>query len=161
MDGRLLDRYGHRAMYDAGSNVGARVSSIIRDGDWFWPAVRSDSIVQIQSWLPEVLIGEADQPIWNFKKGIYSYGETWDFLREKKPVIPWFKVVWFPMAIPRYSFMLWLVFRRALVTKVRLCDWGCGKDILCRFCYGEQESVEHLFFHYSFSRRVWRAIIIV
>jgi hypothetical protein len=52
-DGCLLDKYGYRAIniYEAGSNVGARVSSIIRDGDWFWPAAKSDSIVQMQSRL--------------------------------------------------------------------------------------------------------------
>lgn len=83
-DGRLLDKYSYRAMYDARSNVGARVSSIIRDGDWFWPAARSNNIVQIQSRLPEVQISEADLPIWNSKNGIYSCAETWELLREKK-----------------------------------------------------------------------------
>jgi hypothetical protein len=93
--------------------------------------------VQIQGRLPEVLIGEADQPLWNSKKGSYSCAESWDLLREKKPDIPWFKVVWFPMATPHHSFMLWLAFKGALVTKVRLCGWGCGRDILCSFCYGK------------------------
>jgi hypothetical protein len=55
--------------------------------------------------------------------------------------------------------MLWLVFRGALVTKVKLSSWGYGRDILCSFCYAEQESVKHLFFHYSFSRRVWMAVM--
>jgi hypothetical protein len=50
------------------------------------------------------------------------------------------------MAIPRHSFMFWLVFRGALVTKVKLCSWGYGRDILYRFCLEEQESLEHFFF---------------
>jgi hypothetical protein len=33
--------------------------------------------------------------------------------------------------------MLWLVFRGALVTKVKLSSWGYGRDILCRFCYAD------------------------
>jgi hypothetical protein len=157
-DGCLLAKYGHRAMYDAGSNMGARVSSIIRDVQWYWPAARSESIVQIQSRLPEVLICEADQPIWSSKKGTYSCAETWEFLREKKPIIPWFNLVWFPMAIPSHSFMLLLVFRGAIVTKVKMSGWGYGRDTLCRFYYGKQESLEH-FFSCNFSRRVWRAVM--
>jgi hypothetical protein len=101
-----LEKYGYRAMYDAGSHVDARVSSIIRNGEWYWPAARSDQLVQIQSRLPEIPIGESDRPIWNSKKGFYSCADTWEFLREKKPVVTWFKVVWFPLAIPRHAFIL-------------------------------------------------------
>jgi hypothetical protein len=76
-----LEKYGYRAMYDAGSHVDARVSSIIRNGEWYWPAARSDQLVQIQSRLPEIPIGESDRPIWNSKKGFYSCADTWEFLR--------------------------------------------------------------------------------
>jgi hypothetical protein len=79
-EGCLLEKYGHRAVYDAGSNVEARVSSIIRDGEWYWPAARSERIVEIQSRLSEVLICDDDQPIWRSTKGTYSCAETWDFL---------------------------------------------------------------------------------
>jgi hypothetical protein len=70
--------------------------------------------------LLEIPIGEFDKPIWNSKKGLHSWTETWEFLRQKKkkrPEVTWFKVVWFPLAIPRHAFMLSLVFRGALVTK--------------------------------------------
>jgi hypothetical protein len=56
-DGCLLDVYGFRVVYDAGSNLEAKVSSIIRDGEWFWNGSRSDKLVAIQSRLPEVSIG--------------------------------------------------------------------------------------------------------
>jgi len=150
-----LDKYGYKAMCDTGRNMEARVSSIIRDGDWFWPVARLDNIVEIQSRLHEVQISEADQFIWNSKNEIYSCAETLELFREKKKtVISWYKIVWFPMAIPRSSFILWLVFKDAIVTKLKMCGWGYGSDTLRRFCYGKQESVEHLFIHCSFSRRV-------
>ncbi|XP_062161853.1 uncharacterized protein LOC133868855 [Alnus glutinosa] len=38
-----------------------------------------------------------------------------------------------------------------------MCGWGFGGDALRHFCYSSQENVEHLFFQYSFSYRVWRA----
>ncbi|XP_062147964.1 uncharacterized protein LOC133856896 [Alnus glutinosa] len=67
-DGHLIEKYGYRAIYDAGSNVDARVSYIIRNGDWFWPSAHSDNIVAIQCRLSEVEIGAAaNKPIWKSK----------------------------------------------------------------------------------------------
>jgi hypothetical protein len=40
--------------------------------------------VEIQSRLPEVSIGEVDQPVWGTKSGVFSSAETWKELREKK-----------------------------------------------------------------------------
>jgi hypothetical protein len=118
--GCLLDKHGFWTIYDAGSSAGAKLSSIIYDRDWFWPCARSESLVEIQSRLPEVDIGVEDLPIWNSRNGVYSCSETWETLREKKPAMDWWKVVWFSLAIPRHSFLLWLVFRDALVTKERM-----------------------------------------
>jgi hypothetical protein len=44
-------------------------------------------------------------------------GSSLDKKKKKRPEVTWFKVVWFPLAIPRHAFMLSLVFRGALVTK--------------------------------------------
>jgi len=52
-----------------------------------------------------------------------------------------------------------LFFRCALVTKERMCCWGFEGNTLCRFCYGGQESIDHLFFHCSFCRRIWRNLM--
>lgn len=119
-DGCLLDVYGFRVVYDAssnlmlkaGSNLDAKVSSIVRDGEWFWMGARSDKLVAIQSRLHEVSLGGHDMAVWKSKKVlVYSCSETWEFLREKMPTVSWWKSVWFSKAIPRHSFILWLVFR--------------------------------------------------
>jgi hypothetical protein len=52
----------------------------------------------------------------------------------------WWKVVWCLVAIPRHSFLLWLVFRDALVTKEMMSKWGYAGDCLCPFCRGKLES---------------------
>ncbi len=64
-DGCLLDKYGHRAVHNTGSSVGVKLSSIIGNGDWFWPYARSDILVELQSKLPEVAIGENDLLVWS------------------------------------------------------------------------------------------------
>ncbi|XP_062153306.1 uncharacterized protein LOC133861533 [Alnus glutinosa] len=65
----LIDKFGFRAIYDAGSCLGARLSSTIRNGDRFWPCARSDNIVKIQINLPEIEIEGIGLHIWNSRSG--------------------------------------------------------------------------------------------
>jgi hypothetical protein len=74
--GCLIDTYGHRVIYDASPSIGPKLSSIIRRYDWFWSHAISEVIVEIQSRLPNIEIGEADQPVWDSKSGVFSSSET-------------------------------------------------------------------------------------
>jgi hypothetical protein len=91
-------------MYDAGHSIGPKLSSIIRDGSWFWPTARSEVLVEIQSWLREVILGDVDKPIWGTKCGVFSCAEILEELRVKKPIVEWNEVVWFTAAIPKHAF---------------------------------------------------------
>jgi hypothetical protein len=62
--GILLEKYGFRAVYDAQSSVEAKLSSVIRDGEWFWRPGRSEALVDIQTRLTEIRLGHCDKPIW-------------------------------------------------------------------------------------------------
>jgi hypothetical protein len=53
-----MEKYGFRIVYDASCSIGPKLPSIIRNGEWFWPNARSESLVEIQSRLPEVDIGD-------------------------------------------------------------------------------------------------------
>jgi len=75
-EGCLFDKFGYRVIYDAGRNIRPRVSSIIRDGEWFWPNARSEHLVLIQSRLHEIPIGGVDLPIWKSSSGKYSSAQT-------------------------------------------------------------------------------------
>jgi hypothetical protein len=129
--GYLLDRFGYRAIYDSGFSIDAKLSNIIRNEDWFWPLARSEAIVEIQSSLPDIQLGGDDLPVWDSRNGKYSCAETWEKLRSRHPVVPWWKTVWFPMAIPRHSFFLWLVFKDAVVTRNKMSAWGYSGPCLC------------------------------
>jgi hypothetical protein len=98
--------------------------------------------VDLQSKLPEVEVGTQDQPVWNCKKGEYVCSETWEAIQMKGFPVKWWKLVWNYVAIPRHSFLLWLVFRNALITKERMCGWGFQGDCLCLFCRGSIENRE-------------------
>lgn len=76
--GVLYDQYGHRVVYDSGSKVGNKLSSVVREKMWCWPSTRSEDLVEIQSKIPKVKIENEDQPFWNYsKKGQYSCSQTW------------------------------------------------------------------------------------
>jgi hypothetical protein len=153
-------------VYDSGIPLDAKVSKIIKDSDWYWPFARSNSIVEIQGKLPEILIRGADLAVWQSSNGAYSCAITWDQLRVKLSVVAWWKLVWHPLAISRHSFFIWLVFREVIVTKYHMSSWGYTDSVLCLFCHACYESQEHLlllllllllfFFQYGFSLRIWR-----
>jgi hypothetical protein len=50
-DGCLLDKYGPRTVYEVGNSLDAKLSTIICNGEWYWPHARSDRIVDLQSKL--------------------------------------------------------------------------------------------------------------
>ncbi|XP_059429060.1 probable receptor-like protein kinase At1g49730 [Corylus avellana] len=58
---------------DAHSNIEAKLSSVICNGDWLWRPTRSEALVGIQARLPEVGLGICDKPVWiASKKGFMS-----------------------------------------------------------------------------------------
>jgi hypothetical protein len=141
-------------LYDYGLSKDARLSSIIKNKDWFWQGVRSDDLVAIQSRLPEITFGVSDLPLWESSNGKYLCAATWDNLRNKLPEVDWWRLVWFSLAIPKHSFLCWLVFRDSLTTKQKLACWGFSGNLNCLFCYGCIECRDHIFFSCSFSRRI-------
>lgn len=97
--------------------------------------------------LPEVKIGNYDQPIWYAsKKDKYSCSDPWEAIQVKLLCVKWWQLIWFPMAIPCQAFILWLVARHNLSTKEKLVKWGYSGDVLCRFCRSCLEGRGHIFF---------------
>jgi len=152
--GCLLDTYGHRVVYDAGLSIGPKLSFIIRRCDSFWPHAISEVIVEIQSRLPDIEFGDADQPVWNSKSGVFSSVDIWEERRDKKSMVEWHDVVWFSDAIPTHAFFIRLAFNDVIVTMEHMCIWGYSGDSLCLFYRARQENIEHLFFECSLSKRI-------
>jgi hypothetical protein len=48
-DGILYFKYGRRVVYNAASSFDAKVSSVLREGNWLWKLARSKDLVNIQS----------------------------------------------------------------------------------------------------------------
>ena len=98
----------------------------------------------------------SDNPVWTISKnGSYVSSTTWEFLREKKEEVDWWKMVWFPYAIPKHAFGVWLAVQDRLITRARMIRWGYKGEVKCLFCHNQMESREHLFFWWRFSYRIW------
>jgi hypothetical protein len=155
--GMLYERFGSRVIYDAHSRLDSRLDSVLSNGIWCWKPTRSEELVDIQSRLPEVQLGSVDKPIWTIaRKGSYVSADTWDFLRDKKSEVHWWHVVWFPFAIPKHAFIIWLAVQNRLSTGDRLLAWGFQGDAQCVFCRNGVETRDHIFFMCSFSARIWK-----
>jgi hypothetical protein len=121
LDGVLYEKYGHRVIYDSHSKLEARLDSIIQNGQWCWPTARSDHLVNIQSRLCMVPMGDEDKPKWNASKtGTFSYSDTWNSIRVKENIVDWWSLVWFPFSIPKQAFITWLAMRDALTNGRKL-----------------------------------------
>jgi len=94
-EGYLLDRYGYRLIYDSGFPLNSRLHAIIKEGNWYWPAARSDDLVAIQSQLHDVEIGVDDMPIWDSSDGKYSCADAWRKLRTVYPIVKWWNFFFF------------------------------------------------------------------
>jgi hypothetical protein len=159
-DGVLYEKYGHRVIYDAHSKLEARLDSVIIDGHWNWRPARSDQLVNIQSKLSLVPLGEMDMPQWSASKnGMYSCSDTWDAIRVKHPIVDWWPLVWFHFSIPKQAFIAWLAMRDALSTGRKLLCWGFLGDVKCIFCRFGVEDRDHLFFSCGFSSRIWKHVM--
>ncbi|KAK2652942.1 hypothetical protein Ddye_012798 [Dipteronia dyeriana] len=80
-------------------------------------------------------------------------------LRAPHPLVPWFKLVWFPQNIPRMSFILWMAVRGRLPTRDRIHKYDPRAVTTCVLCNSHLESHAHLFFECLFSRAIWTQLM--
>ena len=159
-NGVLLEEYGHRIIYDATSTFNAKVSSVLRNKEWVWRPARSENLVEIQSKLSQIQIMDYDRAIWSISaSGNFSCAATWEHFRTKGEEVNWWKLIWFKEAIPKHSFIGWLVIRNRLSKKASLMEWVLGGDSACLYCRQSIENRDHLFFKCSFTSRIWKQIM--
>jgi hypothetical protein len=101
-----------------------------------------------------------DKPIWTIsRKWVYVSAKTWEFMRKRKQKVSWWNIVWFPQAIPKQAFILWLAILNRLTIGERLVIWGFQGDTQCLFCRNGMEIRDHLFFSCIFSSHIWKTCI--
>jgi hypothetical protein len=92
--------------------------------------------VEIQSRLPEVSIGEVDQPVWGTKSGVFSSAETWKELRKKKKKA-WSGMAWGSLVLCSYSYISMLssfgLLSKMLLLLEKRCVDGVTRVIFSAF----------------------------
>ncbi|XP_062166142.1 uncharacterized protein LOC133872568 [Alnus glutinosa] len=134
-NGYLLGKYGHRVVHDAGSTIGNKLSTVIRDGEWCWPPARSKNLVELQSRLLEVSLGGTDVLVWKNGIGKYNCVDTWNALREKEPRVDC-KRIWrglMELCLVENPVEDWDDIRAWSGTVLRR---DCFKTTLCILCLG-------------------------
>ncbi|GAV65526.1 zf-RVT domain-containing protein [Cephalotus follicularis] len=131
---------------------------VISDSTWSWP-VNVRQLRDISLACEGIPIGPSDSLDWKFKGRSFSFKAAWEAIRVHHPAAPWAKTVWFPGAIPRHSFCLWLTFHKAHSTLDLLQRLGIVQTSQCPFNCGHDESINHLFFECSFTKAVWVKVL--
>ncbi|CAB4263971.1 unnamed protein product [Prunus armeniaca] len=68
-------------------------------------------------------------------------------------------LLWFNQNIPRMSFIMWMAIKGKLPTLERIAAYRPLVVTSCPLCHGPPESIDHLFFKWSYSEAIWRQII--
>lgn len=108
--GPFLLTYGPRIVYDSSLPMNAKLR-LISNSNWSWPSARSDELVEIQALICDSQPNSEveDITVWvPTAPGIYNANATWQWLRERRPPVQWFRLVWFKNATPKHFFIVWL-----------------------------------------------------
>uniref|UniRef100_A0A1J3EJP2 LINE-1 retrotransposable element ORF2 protein n=1 Tax=Noccaea caerulescens TaxID=107243 RepID=A0A1J3EJP2_NOCCA len=164
--GPLISFMGTRGPTEFQIRQDASVAQATHNGFWRFPAARS-----VAADTSQIVIAGTEPPndekgsdvfFWchgpGVFKGSFSSKSTWSQLRVSGPIVAWYKTIWFKEAIPRCSFIAWLVYLARLPTRDRLIRWGLNVQPGCVLCSNGSESHEHLFFECSFSSEIWSQI---
>lgn len=129
--GPIIQRRGERIVYAAATKRNAKVSTIIRGNEWKWP--RTSELIEPRrnsNMLPDQ--SRVDEVRWVLDgSGKFAIQSTWEHVRDRKPVVRWWHLLWFPNHIPRFSFVVWTAIRGRLSTGDRLVGFGVTNDSTC------------------------------
>lgn len=104
--------------------------------------------------------GNEDRVVWvPHASGRFSITSCYETMRHRKPKVKWNNVVWSGKSFPRHSFLMWLVVRGRIKTKMLLRRRGVILETGCCLCMVEEENYKHLFFECYFTKAVWERVL--
>ena len=160
-NGRIIDITGAAGTTYIGLPRRATVSDAVKENAWSIRGQRSRYYHELYETITAEPVPDSyhghDVVLWRQGEDDYQdkflSSKTWDQIRERKDVVDWGKVVWFPQGVPRFSFITWLTVKNRLSTGDRMRTWGMIQE--CTLCGERDESRDHLFFACPYSFTVW------
>ncbi|GAV92561.1 zf-RVT domain-containing protein, partial [Cephalotus follicularis] len=127
----LVDRYGERVILDSGIQRNARLSSVIKEGEWDWKLTSPD-LIEISILTKGSPISHTPDRIhWLKKGGTFKMRDACNTNKNRNREVEWWKMVWFPNSIPKHSFCVWLTFWESHKTLDKLLRWGLVSTSNC------------------------------
>ena len=80
-------------------------------------------------------------------------------IRPKREKVTWHKLLWWSLAIPKHTIIVWMVILNRLPTKDRLISRGIDMNGDCCLCQEELEAWDHIFFECNYSRSIWEMLL--
>ncbi|XP_074293507.1 uncharacterized protein LOC141620569 [Silene latifolia] len=90
--------------------------------------------------------------------GIYTVKGCYNWLREKKEEVIWYKSVWCSMAAPKHAFIAWLFSHQAMRMKDMLYEYNVVPDNLCFLCALAVESHIHVLQDCAYTKQVMQLV---
>ncbi|XP_074278140.1 uncharacterized protein LOC141601738 [Silene latifolia] len=119
----------------------------LKDRPWFSYSPSSDSswhwrkVCQVKDTIsPGFVDGD-----WSIGSRGYTVKSCYNWLREHRDEVTWYKPIWCPLAVPKHSFVAWLISSQALMLKDSLFQYRVADDNWCCICALNIESYLHLF----------------
>ncbi|KAM0016476.1 putative reverse transcriptase zinc-binding domain-containing protein [Helianthus debilis subsp. tardiflorus] len=149
---------------NAGFNMNTKLADIFVQGEWRWPAnwfTRFPVLLNVQDL--EIYCTRKDQNPWRMRQGSltdFSTSVSWDNLRRQQNEVLWANVVWFPQAVPKHAFLMWLIVQKKLKTQDIMSRWNSLGNanlnlLCCSLCVSGPDSHNNLFFECDYSAQVW------
>ena len=160
--GPLIPRFGERIIYDYAIHRNAHVAEVIDGGRWNWPIANSADLIAIKNSCGDYPLDDSreDTISWSLtSSGDFTVTSAWNQIRPRMQVVDWHTSVWFPQAVRRHAFIVWLVIHERLDTQDKLLKWGLINSMSCVFCRANVEDRNHLFFGCHFTAGIWMRIL--
>ncbi|XP_039067947.1 uncharacterized protein LOC120213999 [Hibiscus syriacus] len=91
--------------------------------------------------------------------GVTNAKEIWEEIRIKHDKVPWHKLIWFPLHIPKFSIITWLAILDRLPTRERLLRMGITTASYCILRNNALETRNHLFVNCTIVTSIWNGIL--
>ena len=137
-------------------------STCVFKSSCIWPIANSGDLIAIKNSCANYHIDASREDIISWTpdpSGVFTVSSAWNHFRLRMPVVNWHNSIWFPQAIKRHAFIVWLAVQNRLVTQDKLLKWGIISSISCVFCRTDVENRNHLFFGCHFTAGIWRRIL--
>ncbi|GAB2210356.1 hypothetical protein Droror1_Dr00015622 [Drosera rotundifolia] len=117
-------------IYDSCIGRNAKLEAILHEGSWFIPAAIQNFLYQNLPFLHD----DQDKCIWKLSSnGQFSVSSLWEHIGIKGSKVDWSSLIWSKQAVPRHSFIAWLMPHGRLSTQDRLFSMGRIQTLSCAY----------------------------